>query len=99
MVRGLYILLIMNPGGYDESVERTCKVDVPDSVTDFNHTSMFESYVVGCGAKDGCQKDIRLEEIGLCAQNMITNLINRQHICGDLFDHLMSMRIFIFDHK
>jgi hypothetical protein len=34
---------------------------------------MFEWYVVGCGAKNWHQKEICSKEIGLCAQNMLTN--------------------------
>ena len=37
------------------------------------------------------------KEIGLCAQNMLTILGSTKW--GNLFDHLMSTRIFTFDSK
>ena len=35
-------------------------------------TPIFEWYVVWCGSKNKSQKEMCLEEVGLCAQNMIT---------------------------
>ena len=52
--------------------------------------------MVRCGFKSGHQKDIMcLKEIGPHAQNMLTILGSIVNIIlGDLYDHLMSMRIF-----
>jgi hypothetical protein len=72
----------------------TTKVDVPDSFTYLNQTPIFDWYVIRCGSKNKYQKDMCLKESELHAQNMITILgsivIN---IMGDVYDHLMSMRI------
>ena len=37
-------------------------------------TLIFECYVVTCGSKNGHQKDMWLQEIGPCAQDMVTIL-------------------------
>jgi len=37
-------------------------------------TPIFEWFVVWRGSINGCQKEMCLKEIGLCAQNMITIL-------------------------
>ena len=51
--------------------------------------------MVTCGSKNGNQKDMCLEEIGLRTQNMLSFLGFRiQHDSGDLYDDLMSTRIF-----
>ena len=44
------------------------------SITNLMGRMYFEWYVVGCGSKNGYQKDVCLKEIGLRAQNMITIL-------------------------
>ena len=49
-------------------------MDVLHSVTKLNRTHMFERYVVWCNSKDGYQKDVDFEEIGLRVQNVITIL-------------------------
>ena len=51
------------------------------------------------GSKNKCKKDMCLNEIGLRAQNMITSLGSIVNIFGregggDLYDHLVSTRIF-----
>ena len=56
---------------------------------------LFQCYVVRCGFKNWHQKDTCLREVGVHVQIMIIvlgSIINGQ---GDLYDHLMSMRIFI----
>ena len=45
-------------------------VDVPNSDTYLNQTSIFEWYVVRCVSKYGYQKDVSSKEIGVRAQNM-----------------------------
>ena len=45
---------------------------MPNSVTHLNRTIEFEWYVVRCGFKNGCQKDMCSEEIRPHAQNLIT---------------------------
>ena len=56
--------------------------------------------MVWCGYKNGyiyIYINMSLIDIGLCAQNMITSLSSTVNIIwggGDLYDHLMSMRIF-----
>ena len=52
-----------------------------------------------CGSKNGHQKDMFLNEVGTCAQNMITILSSIVNMIGgrrggDLYHHVMSMRIF-----
>ena len=69
-----------------------------NSATYLKPTPICEWDVVRCGSKNGYQKDIMwLEEIGLCAQNLITILGSMVNISlgeGELYDHLMSRRIF-----
>ena len=47
------------------------KVDLPESVTYLNRTSIFEWYVVWCGSKNRYHKDMFLRSIALHAQNMV----------------------------
>ena len=71
------------------------KVDNPYSVIFLTRTPIW----VVCGLvgyKNGHQKDTCSKEIGPHAQNMMTipgSIVNI--IGGDLYDHLMSTRIFI----
>ena len=58
------------------------KVDIPNSITYFDWTPLFEWYVVRCSSKNGDQKDMCLKEIGLHAQNMITILGSIVNISG-----------------
>ena len=46
----------------------------PYSVTCLHWIPIFELHVVRCGSKNGHQKDLCLDEIGLCAQKMVTIL-------------------------
>ena len=67
-------------------------------VTSFiNWTTIFEWYVARCGSKSGHENGImRLKEIELCAQDLLTilgSLVINIIIEGDLYDHLMSLRI------
>ena len=56
--------------------------------------------MIWCGLKNGHHKDFYLEEIvGVCVQNLITFLSAIVSVIGrgrrvDLYDHLMSTRIF-----
>ena len=50
------------------------KVNGPNSVTDLDREPIFEWYAVRCGFKNGAQKYICLNDIGLHVQNMITIL-------------------------
>lgn len=69
------------------------KVDISYSITFLNRTS--EWHLIRCGFKNGCQTDVSLKEIRLCAQNMIIVLGSIVNIIGrDLYDHLMSMKTF-----
>ena len=43
------------------------KVDVPNVISYLNLTHIFERHVVWCSPKNGYQKDVCLEEIGLHA--------------------------------
>ena len=70
----------------------TTKVDVPDTVTYLNKTPIFEWYV-GVAPRTNFEKTC-LKESELHAQNMIIILGSIVNIMGDLYDHLMSMRIF-----
>ena len=55
--------------------------------------------MVRCGCKNGHRKDIILEEIRLCVQNILLTIIGSiVNIIGgggrgDLYDHLISLRI------
>ena len=69
-------------------------VDAPKLIIYLLCTPVFEWYVVWCGYKNKYEKDICLKEIGLHAQNMITILSLSQHDWGDLYDHLLSTKIF-----
>ena len=58
-------------------------------------TSAFKWYVIRFDYKNGYQIDIRLKEIGVRAENMITTLGSIGSIIGEhLYDHLMSTRTF-----
>ena len=50
------------------------KVDVPNSIIYLNHTPIFECYAVKCGCKNEVKKDMYLEDIDFCTQNMWTIL-------------------------
>jgi hypothetical protein len=63
----------MNHGVASSSSESNTKVDNPYLVTFLIKTPTSKWYVVWCSSKNGQQKDMCLEEIGLHAQNM--NLI------------------------
>ena len=67
---------------------------MPNLITYLTCTPIFEWYVVWCGYKNEYKKDMCLKEIGLHAQNMITKF-NNQYDWGDLYDHLLSTKIFI----
>ena len=54
------------------------KVDVPNSITYLNQKPIFYRYVV----KNGYQKDISLNDIGLCAQNLLFILGSICNIIG-----------------
>ena len=47
-------------------------------------TAIFEWCVVGCGSKNGYQKNMCLKEIGLHAQNLLTILGSIINIIGGL---------------
>ena len=66
-------------------LEYAHKVDVPNSVTCPTQKPIFEWYVVWCGSKNGHQKDMRLKEIGLRAQNMITFLSSIGNQIGRIY--------------
>ena len=51
--------------------------------------------VVRCGSKNGYQNGIGLKDIGLLAGNIgIHPMLNKHHRWGNLYDHLLNMRIF-----
>ena len=69
-----------------EMDEMVTKVDVLKSNKVLIWTPVFEWYVARCRSKNGHQKDMRIKEIGLRAQNMPTILgsrLNRQHNWGE----------------
>ena len=70
------------------------KENVPNLITNLNQTPTFEHYVTRCGSKNGLKKDMCLKKIELRAQNMTAILGSIINIIGDLYDHLMSTRIF-----
>ena len=58
-----------------------------NSVSYINRTSIFEWYVVRYASRNGRHKDVCLNEIGLCAHNMLTILGSIINIIGgDLCD-------------
>jgi hypothetical protein len=65
-------------------------------VTFLSRTGTFEWYMVWCGSKNRYQNNIMcLKDIELRAQNRKNQLrFNGQHNWGDLYDHLMSTRVF-----
>ena len=68
---------------------------MPNSNTAIIWTPLFEWYMGSCGSKNGHQEGMCSKEIRLHAQNMLTILglmVNMTR--GDLYDHLMSTRIF-----
>ena len=62
--------------------EKIPKVDVPNSNTKIIWSTIFEYYVVRCGSKNQYQKGTCLEEIGLCAQSMLTILVSIVDMIG-----------------
>ena len=54
--------------------EKATKVQLPKSNTIIIWTPIVEWYVVRCGSKNWCQKDMCLKEIGLRAQDILTIL-------------------------
>ena len=56
------------------SLKKWTGVDAPKWVTYLDHTPIFEWYVVRCGSKNNIKKDMCLQEIVLCPQNMISFL-------------------------
>ena len=74
---------------------------MPKSNIAIMYTSKFECYLVRCGSKNKQHEDMCLKESGLHAQYMQIILgSNSQHNGGgDLYDHLMSMRIFTLDDE
>ena len=65
-----------------------------DSITYLNHTLINEWHVVWWGSRIDTKKTC-IKDIGLCAQNMITILgLMVKIVVGNLYDHLMSTRIF-----
>ena len=73
---------------------------MPNSVSDLNQTPIFEWYVVKIGSKNGYQNEACFRETRWHVENMITSLgsiVNRIGEGGggrDVYDHLMSRRIF-----
>ena len=60
-----------------------------------NQIATFVWFVVRCGLKNAHQNDICLQDIGLCAENMVTILPSIVNIIEeDLYDHLTIARIF-----
>ena len=56
--------------------------------------------MVWFGSMNGYQKAMCLNDIGLRDQNMISNLSSTVNMIGvNLYDHLMSTRIFTFDNE
>ena len=55
---------------------------------------------VWCGFPNGYRKDIFSKKIGRRAQNLLTILGSRISVIGaDLYDRLLSMRMFAFDNE
>ena len=72
------------------------EADVPNLVTYVNWTLVFECYVLRCGSKNRYEKGtVCLKWIGTtCSQYDRHSRLNSQRNWGNLYDDLMSMRIF-----
>jgi hypothetical protein len=55
------------------------KVDVPNMVTSFNRTPIFEEYVVRCDSKNGYQKVIMRRDCIMCSNYDKHSRFNNQH--------------------
>lgn len=77
----MYTYLLQN----ERLVKLLTKIDVPISITrlkTLNHTQRFERYVVWCGLKNKCHKDMCLKDNGMCPQCMIIILVSKIDIFG-----------------
>ena len=72
------------------------KVDEPNLVTYLNWTPIFEWCVVRCGSMNGYQKDVFERDWTTCSKYDNHSRLNSQCNWGNLYDHLMGMRIFTF---
>ena len=55
------------------------KIGLPNSVTYLNRTHDFKWYALRCGSKNGCQKEICLNKIGLvCSKLDVHSKFNSQ---------------------
>ena len=72
----------------------TYTVDVPNLVTYLNQTPIFEWYVVRCISINRYENDMCVKDSGLCAQNLRTFLGSIVNRIMDMYDHLMSTKIF-----
>ena len=70
-------------------------VDVPKSNTAIIWTPVFEWHVVRCEFGGGTPfKHVFKRGLTTCSKNVLCTMLDSQHDCGDLYDHLMSTRIF-----
>ena len=63
---------------------------MPNLVTYRNQTPIFKWYVVSCGSKNEHPK----RDWTMCSKQVNHSKLNNQHNWGNLYDHLMSTRIF-----
>ena len=87
--------LFNNMKGHFPSKYVESKVDMPNLVTGLNMTSRFEWYVIRCGTKNEYQKDVFWIDRTTCSKYDNHSTFKGQHNWGNLYEHLMSTRIFI----
>ena len=71
------------------------QVDDPYSVAFLTKTPIFNWYVVWCGSKNGYQKHVLQKDWTMCPRYDNHSKVNSQLYWGDLYDQVMSTRIFI----
>ena len=71
-----------------------CKVGVPSSNITTIWTPVFEWYVVRCGSKNGHQRLVFKRDWATCSKYLNYSRLSSQHVWGNQYGHLMSMRIF-----
>ena len=87
--------LKLHTEGVAEQLRKTSRIRLLILITNLY---IFEWYVVRCGFKNGCWKDLCLKVIGLCVQNMMTILDSMINIVM-LRDRLRNMRILHFSDE
>ena len=67
---------------------------MPSLFTFLNRTPLFKWYMVRCGCKKGYQKDVFKRDWVTRSNYVYHSRFNNQHNCEDLYDYLISTKIF-----